>query len=171
MARASSWPPSGLNSSPSFEAGPGLQHVGPVLANSPSCVGHWARQRETGAQRPRGLGLVASPPTASVSLPAERWQVGFITSESEFWPASSVWRRCRQGRVRCTGHVFMTPILPSPPRWTPQGGRWQQRAIKAVERGDGPDCREAQLLVPGDSEHLRVQNGALSWTGRALGSQ
>lgn len=97
MARASSWPPSGLNSSRSFEAGPGLQHVGPVLANSPSCVGHWARQRETGAQRPRGLGLVASPPTASVSLPAERWQVGFITSESEFWPASSVWRRCRQG--------------------------------------------------------------------------
>lgn len=42
---------------------------------------------------------------------------------------------------------------------------------EAVERRDGPDCREAQPPVPGDSEHLRVQHRALSHRGRALGSQ
>lgn len=38
---------------------------------------------------------------------------------------------------------------------------------EAVEWRDGPDCREAQPPVPGDSEHLRVQHRALSHRGRA----
>lgn len=43
--------------------------------------------------------------------------------------------------------------------------RWQRRVFKAVEQGDGHDCREALHWGRRNIKHLRMQNGAIS--GRA----